>query len=162
MNAVPALLSALVFSLPVAAVAADKPASPKPGAERAFGTNAKGPLLTRDELRSCFAQQDQLRAENEDIGRQRAVREAERDALVKSGEALKADLAALDRTSAEAVEQYNAKAAARDKAIDEHQTGATAFNQRIEAFNARKIGFDKACGNRRYDEADEAAIRKGR
>lgn len=155
-------LSLLMLALLPAVVAAQTVA-PKPGAERSFGSGSgKGPLLTRAELRACFAQQDELRAETEDIGRQRTAREAERDALLKSGEALKTELAALDRTSAEAVDQYNARAAARDKAIDEHQAGAAAFNQRVEAFNQRKIAFDKACGNRRYDENDEIAIRKGR
>lgn len=151
----------MAAALAVAAAGAVAQTAAKPRAERAFGTG-KGPLLTRNELRACLERQDKLRVETDALAKERAAREAEKDALKASGEALKAELETLDRTSVEAVEQYNAKASARDQAVDAFQAGAAAYNERAQALAAQRQAFAQACENRRYDEDDELAIRKGR
>lgn len=162
----PVLLAAGMVAL---AQAADPP-SAKPAAnpaakaksERAFGSAAKGPLLTRAELRACLSQQDRIRTEQDTLARDRSAREAEMASLRASGETLKAELAALDRANAEAVEQYNAKAQARDRAVDAFQAGAAAYNEKAQALEVQRQSFTQSCANRRYDEADEIAIGSGR
>ena len=145
---------------PPTARPAAKPAA-KTKAERSFG-GGKGPLLTRAELRACLAQQDRVGADQEALVKERDAREAEKAALQASGEALKAELAALDRADADAVERFNAKARERDAAIDAFQGGAAAYNERVRALESLRQSFAQACGNRRYDEDDEIAIRSGR
>lgn len=151
-------LAGLLLAAP--AFAADPPAraGPKVGG---FGSKG-GPLLTRAELRVCLQRSDRIRTETDAVQRDRGAIEAEQAALVKSGDALKAELAALDRTSVEAVEKYVARAQARDKRIDEHGAAADAFNARVAALQKERDAFGAACDNRRYDEADENAIRAGR
>lgn len=158
----PILLAAVACA---PAHAADPPGA-KPVAtaksERAFGSGGKGPLLTRNELRACLAQQERIRAEQDTLAKERAGREVEMGTLRASGEELKAELDALDRTDAEAVAQYNAKAQARDQAVDAFQAGAAAYNDKARALETQRQSFAQSCGNRRYDEADELAIRNGR
>lgn len=154
----PFALAGLLLALPASAADAPQRAGPKVSG---FGSKG-GPLLTRAELRACLQRSDRIRAESDAVGRDRGTIEAEQAALVKSGEELKAELAALDRTNVEAVEKYVAKAQARDKRIDEHGAAADAFNARVAALQKEREVFAASCDNRRYDEADENAIRAGR
>ena len=78
------------------------------------------------------------------------------------GNALKEQLAALDRTSQEAVDRYNAQAAERDKRIDAFEARMPPFNEKVENLANERAAFSKRCDNRRYDELDEIAIRKGK
>lgn len=157
-SAVALALAGLLCAAP--ALAADPP--PRAGPKvTGFGSKG-GPLLTRAELRVCLQRSDRIRTENEAVARERGPIEAEQAALVKAGEELKTEFAALDRTNVEAVEKYVAKAQARDKRIDEHGAAADAFNARVAALQKEREAFATACDNRRYDEADENAIRAGR
>jgi hypothetical protein len=132
--------------------------------EGQFGAKgqASGALLTREQLRACMAQQARIRHAGDDIARDRAAMDIEKAALVTSGADLRDKLAALDRSSQEAVDAYNAEAAERDKRIDEFEPRLAAFNVRAEALGAERAAFAKACENRRFDERDEIAIRKGK
>jgi hypothetical protein len=160
------LLTVLLAGGALASAHAADPPAAKPKAktkvERAFGGAGKGPLLTRAELRACLAQQEQVRNETDALSKERAAREAEKNELQASGEALKVELAGLDRTDIDAVDRYNAKAQARDAAIDAFQAGSAAYNEKVRALDERRQSFAQACGSRRYDEDDEIAIRNGR
>lgn len=152
-----ALLAALALApLLVAsqAWAADKP---RPAATKPAAT-----LLTRDELRACMAQQGRIRSERDEVNRLRGQIESEKADLVRSGEALKAQLDALDRSSQEAVDRYNDAASARDRAIDAFEARTTEYNRRAEALQGELDGYAKACENRRFDEKDEIAIKNGK
>ena len=88
--------------------------------------------------------------------------EKDKGELVAQGNELRAQLEALDRTSAEAIEQHVARAAARDKAIDAFELRSAAFNARVAALNGERASFQQRCDNRRFDELDETAIRNGK
>ena len=149
-----ALLSAaLLFA--ATGQAADKPAS--------FGKGkASGPLLTRAQLRECFAQQDRVRISSEEASKLQTTLGAEKDTIDRLEAERKDKFAALDRTSAEAVDAYNTLAAALDKRIDEYNARTPVFNTKVEALQAERAAFSKACDNRNYDEKDETAIRNGK
>lgn len=152
-------LGAALAALAAAPMAAEKVK------EGGFGVKAgksTGPLLTRAQLRECMALQDRRQAEAAENARLRADIDREKGELQREGEALKAQLDALDRTSQEAVDQYNERAAARDKRIDAFEARANDFNKRVESVQALNAQFAANCDNRRFDEADEIAIRKGK
>ena len=152
-----ALLIAGALGLPTASHAADKPR------EGSFGKGKpSGPLLTPAQLRSCLEQQGRLRGHVDETTKQQAALEASKAEIDRLDVALKDDLAALDRTSADAVAVFNAQVEKRDKMIDDYQQGVPAFNTRVEAPKAEQAAFAKACENRRYDESDEISIRKGK
>ncbi len=123
---------------------------------------ASGPLLTRAELRECLSQQERLRKADEATRVERQALDQEQAEILRVGDELKQQLAALDRSSQEAVDGYNARAAARDKMIDGFEARLGPFNARVEALQAERGGFSRRCENRRYDERDETAIKNGK
>ncbi|MBC7717318.1 MAG: hypothetical protein H7143_10305 [Pseudorhodobacter sp.] len=131
--------------------------------ERSFGKGkATGPLLTRAQLRECMAQQDRMRVMTEEAVTLQTQFIAEKADLTQQGVVLKEELALLERTNAQAVEQYNAKAAARDKAIDVFEAGTDAYNKRVKRLTMEREIFVSGCENRRFDERDEIAIQQGK
>lgn len=128
-----------------------------------FGSGkGAGPLLTRNELRDCLAIEAKVLEGTQSAAREREQLEKEKAELIRQGDALKAELETLDRTSAEAIEAYRARVLARDKAIDEFDARSDAFNTRVGSVDADRAAFKQRCDNRRFDQADEAALRKGK
>jgi predicted RNase H-like nuclease (RuvC/YqgF family) len=157
------VVAALAAAIPTVALSQATPAKPAkpPSKTGAFG-QGKGKLLTREELRSCMAQQARIREQNEAATREREALEKEKADIVQGGQALKDQLATLDRTNQEAVTQYNEAVAARDKRIDAFEARMPEFNGKVEALQKEREAFSSQCDNRRYDEDDEIAIRKGK
>ncbi|MBK9133347.1 MAG: hypothetical protein IPM15_03060 [Betaproteobacteria bacterium] len=106
------------------AAAAPTPAAPAaPAASaRGFGS-ARGPILTRDELRVCFGQEDELKKR---IGAQDAARgplEQEKKAIGDEQVALKAERAKLEGGG-------------------ELSAGVAAFSERNKAFTERRVRWE--------------------
>lgn len=128
-----------------------------------FGSGkGAGPLMSRAELRECLAIESRVLDGTRSAGQERERLEKEKAELIGQGELLKAEFAALDQNSLEALEAHRSKALARDKAIDEFDVRSSAFNDRVGALDADRATFRQRCDNRRFDQADEAAIRKGK
>ncbi|MBX3607480.1 MAG: hypothetical protein KF788_19525 [Piscinibacter sp.] len=121
-----------------------------------------GPLLTRTELRDCLERLDRIRSRNDALAQERERIERDKADLLKLGDDLKAQLETLDRTNAEAVEAFKARASAREQAIDGFEKRTVAFNGDIEALGGERKQFAQRCENRRFDELDETAIRAGK
>ena len=127
-------------------------------AEKA-GTAASVPaartrLLTPAELRDCKAQESRVLALTDDARKEKLAVESDKAEIARVGVSLAEEVTTLDKTSAEAVDGYNAKVEARDKLIDTYQARVTAFNLKAEAVNASRDDYAKACDKRRYDERD--------
>ena len=158
------LLSSLVVvclaALTAAATAQTADPAPKQGS---FGKGkAGGPLLTRAELRECMARQERVRASGDETIKLQAEMDKEKADVTRTANALKEQLAALDRTSADAVEAYNQQALAFDKRVDAYNATTPAFNTKIDALQREREVFTKGCENRRFDEKDEIAIKNGK
>ncbi len=151
-------LLTLALTLPVAGVAAEKA---KTG--RGFGTAAAtGAYLTRGELRACLSQQTQVRDQDAALLADKAALAARHGRMASSGTALKAQFEALDRSDAAAVAAFNEKTLARDAQIEAYGADVAAYNTRAGAFGVEREAFAKACGNRRFFDEDEAAIKQGK
>jgi len=165
-NKLPAMrLHALTSTLLTLALlsAATAFAADKPKKESSFGAGKpSGPILTRDQLRACLAQQARVAQQDDELPKEKAQLASTHAELVRNGEALKQRLETLDRSDAPAVAAYNDETQARDKRIDELQARVSAFNARAEAFQVEREAFVKACGNRSFFEEDEIAIKKGK
>ena len=143
-------------------VAASSYAVDKPK-ESSFGkTKAGGPTLTREQLRQCLAQQSQVKELDAELAKQQATLVSDKAAIVRSGEVLAEQGAALDRTQPEAVTAYNERVLARDKAIDDLQARGAQFNTRVGEAQSQREAFAKACDGRSFFETDEIAIQKGK
>lgn len=148
------LLALCMICTALSAVAAtDTPA--KSGAK-------KTPLLTRDELRACMASHTKRQQERDSLVDAKSKLDAERVDIQTSGQALKDQLAALDRTNAEMVAKYVEANNAREKRIDDFEKASNDFNARVEAATAADAAYKKDCADRRFDEKDELAIKKGK
>ena len=131
--------------------------------EGSFGKGkAGGPLLTRNQLRDCMSQQQRMAVQGDETLALQSQLERDKAEIQRQGVALKEELAALDRTNAELVDQYNVKAAARDKMIDDFEARAPAYNLRVQQLKTEREAFAVACENRRFDEKDEIAIKNAK
>jgi hypothetical protein len=157
-------LIAVVLLQPLSVRAQKAKEQPKePVKESSFGKGkASGPLLTRAQLRECMAQQERMRVMTEEAVALQTQFNAEKADLAQQGALLKDELAVLDRTNVQAVEQYNVKTAARDKAIDAFEAGLEGYNKRVKRLTMEREIFVGGCENRRYDEKDEIAIQQGK
>ena len=149
------LVSALLVT--GAVQAADKPKEPTFGKGK-----ASGPVLTREQLRQCLAQQAQVKNEEAELVKLQNGLNTDKAAILRSGEVLTEQGAALDRTKPELVTAYNELVLARDKAIDDLQARGAQFNERASAAGVQREAFAKACEGRTYNESDEIAIQKGK
>jgi chromosome segregation ATPase len=136
-------------------------AADKPKKEVAFGKGS-GPLLTKEQLRTCMSLKARVAQLEDDLSKEQTALAATKDEIVRGGDALKARLETLDRTSAEAVAAYNEQTEARDKQIDDYQARVTAFNTRVESNKTDRDAYTKGCENRRFFEDDEIAIKKSK
>ena len=146
-----------VCALPLLVQAADK------AKESSFGkAPPKSPLLSRNELRECMALQEKNRSTLADTSKLQTQLGHDKDEIVRLAAELKETLVWLDQTSAEQVDQYNAKAAARTKLIEAYEARVPAYNAQVDALKASRDAFAKNCENRRFDERDEADIKSGK
>lgn len=104
------------------------PASPpaKAAGPKTLGGKAPvGKMLTREELRTCLKRLDGVNAGTKDLEQRRVALDKEKDDLVKSGDALKADRADVD-TKLAAVRDWEVRMRAHGAEIE-------TFNQRLKA-----------------------------
>ncbi len=214
------------------AIAVALPAAWAQGSPKSLGSGAgSGPIMTRDELRTCMNQQTELNVRRDKLEADRKALEADRAAIVAENEVLKgqqgkfqqaqgnvAEVNARTQALSERVSDWNARMQQFEK---ENRTGpfadrqrrqlmseraeldrenealnaarggvsgaspeeVKAYNERAAALQARsnewnernkrlvavseKLADDRAfwasdCGNRRYLDTDEAAIRQGK
>lgn len=156
-----AVVGALMLSA-APAMAAD-PVKPPDGKVSSFGKGGSDlPILTRNELRGCLAEQQLLAVMQTDFLKQQADLDAEKAAIEAQRAALKAELETLDRSNGELVDAFNLKATAQDERIEAYNQRGAPFNARASEFQAQRAAWDKACGNRRYQENDLIVIKAGR
>jgi predicted nucleic acid-binding Zn-ribbon protein len=98
-------------------------AKPADGATRSFGTGAgSGPLLTREELRACLTQEEDIRKRVDAAAAQRAALNDEKSALTAERDALTADRGTID---------------AAKKAIDDLSGRYKVHGERVQRWNER-------------------------
>jgi hypothetical protein len=101
------------------------PAVKAAGPKTLGGKAPVGKLLTRDELRTCLKRLDGVNASSKDLEQRRIALDKEKEDLVKSGDALKADRADVD-TKLAAVRDWEGRMRAHGAEIE-------TFNQRLKA-----------------------------
>ncbi|MEO8278291.1 MAG: hypothetical protein ABI564_01295 [Ideonella sp.] len=155
----------ILLSPASAAEPTKKPPAVRQGAKKAepapFVPKPIEPLLTREQLRDCMA----LQARNKDLAaevtRMQTEVTAQTDEVKRDGEALRADMATVDRSNAEAVNAYNLRAANRSRQVADFEGRVADFNAKVQAFEDGRAGYARTCENRKFDEKDEKALLKG-
>lgn len=134
-----------------------------PKREASFGSGkASGPIMSMAELRSCVKRQSALQTQSEAAIKAQDQMKAERAAIEQGSAAIKTDMEKLDRTDLVAVEAFVERAKAHDKRIDDYEARVPAFNEQVQAAQAERAAFAKACEDRRYLEDDLKDIKAGK
>lgn len=154
-----ALVTACAFAVALQAVAATAETSAKPAVKTAA---KKTPLLTREELRVCMSNQTKLHQQRDELSQLQARLTSEKADIVRTGNELKDQLASLDRGNQEAVDKYAEATAAREKRIDAFELSSNDYNAKVQSLETADAAYKKDCADRRFDEKDEIAIRKGK
>ena len=119
-------------------------------------------IMERSELRASMASKDRMQQQRDAIDRLQNELQAEKGELQKSGDELKEQLAALDRSNVEAVQKHVDTNNAREKRIDAYEARAAEYNAKVDTLKSEKDRYAQDCENRRFDEKDEIAIKKGK
>jgi hypothetical protein len=157
--AAPWLLAACIAGLAaMPALAADKPKK-----ESTLGKAKPGaPFLTKEQLRTCLAQNDRVKAQLAETLPLQTTLKKEGDDLAAAGDALKADRAAIDTTDEAAVKAFNERLVARDTAVEAYKARSAEYNAKVEALQADKASYIANCDGRRYFEDEELQIKAGK
>lgn len=145
------LLLGFAASVAVAQTAPAKPGA-KPAGKTLGGKTAGGKQMTREELRGCLKQLDDVNRGNKAIEVLRPVLDRERDGLKAEGEVLKAEFAEVERKLA---------------AVREWEGRVRAHAVAIESFNQRSAALSDAPANQRDKlteelKADREGLQKSR
>jgi hypothetical protein len=137
------------------AQSADKPRT------GSFGKGkSTGPLLTRTELRECLKLQPRMRAFADEVVAAQVALDKHKAEIAQLVATLNDDLATLDRTNEQAVDEYNKRVLQHGQRVDDYNALTPAFNVKVENLQAQRAAFAKNCEGRDFDERDEVAIRK--
>lgn len=126
------------------------------------GGSASGPMLTKDELRQCLAEQDRMKQETADVVATQKKLAADRAEIDRVSAALDADRPNVDVSNKEAVDAFNARLQAKGKLVADYQAAAPAFNARVDKLDADDKAFTKNCRDRRYFEDEYDEIKAGK
>jgi hypothetical protein len=156
--------AALMCAIACCAVAAlAQPAvSPGDGTNALGSGKSRGKLLTRDELRACMATQARHKSERAALTQREKALDKDKAEILAEGEAIAAARDALDRTSEDAIKAFNERVLARDARIDDYNKRNAALVADATAWQAASDQWKTQCGDRRYREDDEIAIKRGK
>jgi hypothetical protein len=148
------------------ATTSPKPAAKATEAKPREGALGKGtstlPMLTRDELRQCLAEQDRIKKEGADLADAQTRLDGERSAIERLGSELEAEKAKVDVSDEAAVNAYNARVRLRTKQAEEYRAAVPVFNARVDKLAADGKAYATACADRRFFEDDYDAIKAGK
>lgn len=126
------------------------------------GAKHSGPVLTRDQLRQCIKEQNNINAQNEAVNKMQ-VALGESEAKINN---LERRIAAMKPH----VDVYNQKSVdSFNKLINEHKQFVNAYNSKLPTINAHLDDinsavdrFNKSCAEHAYYEHDMAAVLDGK
>ncbi len=120
------------------------------------------PMMSREALRYCMAQQSKLEALNAEISKGQAALKTELKAIDKMEAQLTHDKMSLDNSNSIAVEMHNARVEERDTMITKHNAKIESLNKKSAELNAENASYQGQCAGKDYDEADKTAILSGK
>jgi uncharacterized protein (DUF3084 family) len=114
------------------AAAPAKPASPAPAADKTLSlgdsSTATGAVLTREELRACFKQEESIRERFKATDATRATLDAEKAAIANDQQALRAERASVDGMKTRA-DEFSARIKAHSARVEDWQKRDAALNE---------------------------------
>ena len=150
-----AALLAVASTAAAPALAADAAPS-KPAAQ------PQGKVMTRDELRVCLDERDQIQAQRARIQTENAALAQQRTDFSQREADLTQRRTAQDPADAAAVQALLADIAEHDKRVDDFNARLKALRENNQALETQRAAYVQRCETRPYDERDEAVIIRDR
>ena len=153
------LLAALCFGFlvmqPISACAQEQPAK-----KAAPGKGAKGKnVMSRDELRVCLGEQDRLQQLNTRIKSEQVELDRQKAEVERIDAELAAKVGTVDPNDTATLATVKEQGTKRDALADAYNARLAALRDQNVKYESGRDGWVERCGNRDYDEMDEAAIR---
>lgn len=124
----------------------------------AHGAVAKGPVLSRDQLRVCVQIQRSLGSMEASIARMQAqlgTQESELNRLVRQ---IEMQEPLVDRYSQASVDGFNALVNRHGRMVEAYNARLPMVNGHVEAMNRNVDTFNARCADREYYESDMIAV----
>jgi hypothetical protein len=151
-----ALLTAATV-LPCSVRAADTaPAKP------AVTPKSKANVMTREELRACLDERDQIQAQRVQIQKENDLLGNMQSDLKRVDAQNEQRKAALDPADAAGAQALQADIVRRDEQADAFNARLSTLRAQAAALETRRASYVQRCETRPYDEMDEAAIMRDR
>lgn len=151
-----AALAAALIAPP--ALSADPPPTP-PAKKAQPKSTAKPKVMTRDELRVCLTEQDRLQK----IPAAIKSEQAELERLKADAQRIDAELASkvgtVDPNDTATLAALREQGAKRDAIADDYNARLATLREQSAAYDSGRKAWGERCGDRDYDERDEAVIR---
>jgi hypothetical protein len=145
---------------PAVSTAVKKPPSAAPAASSA--QPAPGTMLSKEELRLCLKDKDDILAQRAQLEKDQAASQSERQQIIAQTQALKEAMATWDRTAPGVLDAHDAKVDAHEKRIDAWNKSHQQMLSVIDTLNKKQAQWTTDCGEKRYREDDEIAIKAGK
>ncbi len=126
------------------------------------GAVYRGPVLTRDQLRQCVAQQEAINKEGDEVDLlQSRLNQSEAD-LNALEESIKRQEAMVDRYSQQSVDNFNMLIERHRRQVERHNANLGYANARVDKVNRAVERFNAECGDRAYYDSDMRAVLAGK
>lgn len=126
------------------------------------GARHKGPVLTREQLRECVAEQNFINVSEAELERLQASI-AQSEASINGLEAqINMQEPLVDRYSQESINSFNALIDRHKRLVAAHNAKLPDTNNRVQQINTFVQKFNEKCADRVYYESDMQAILAGK
>jgi chromosome segregation ATPase len=154
--------SRLCAALLVATTTAAAPALAADAAPAKPAAQPQGKVMTRDELRACLDERDQIQAQRARIQKENAALAQQRTDFSQREAELTQRRTAQDPADAAAAQALQTDIAEHDRRVDEFNAQLKTLRDNNQALETQRVAYVQRCETRPYDERDEAAIIRDR
>lgn len=150
---------AVALIAPPVLAADPPPTAPAKKAQPASATKGKPKVMTRDELRVCLNEQDRLQQITAGIKSGQAELERLKADAQRIDDDLTSKVGTVDPNDTAAVAAVKEQGAKRAAIADDYNARLAGLREQSAAYDSGRKSWVERCGDRDYDERDEAAIR---
>jgi|GEM_PF-1957689 len=128
------------------------------GTGLAHGARHSGPVLSREQLRQCVSQQNQLNDNGTEIDKAESVLQAKSNELERLESQIKQSEPLVNQYSHESVVNHNALISKHKRLASAYNKTLPTHNSQIETYNAEQQAFNTNCAGHAYYISDMKAV----
>ena len=126
------------------------------------GAQHSGPVLSREQLRSCVAQQNRLNGESAGLDQLEAGQNLKAAELERLEKTISQREPLVDKYSQESVDNFNALVKKQRKLVATYNESLPAYNAEVDKYKIAQEVFNTNCAGHAYYERDMAAVIAGK